>query len=839
MYTGFIYVFLKVYELVCFLSETIKLFIMLKHKPLLCALSFLLVINILKAQNQIVGRYRKYFEEPREIVYLHVSKDVFLPEEEIWFKGYLYDQKNARPSKISKTINVGIYDSLGILKKEQLYYLNEGYFKGSVKIDSTFSHGRYFLKAKTNWMRNFDDGNSFLKEVWEVKSDFQAAEKPQNLKNLDFQFLPEGGNLVSGIKNIVGVKILDHMNMPLQLKNIKIVDERGEQLALMETNTLGLGKFEIVPKSDISYFAKVKIPSGEEVSIKIPKAYPKGVNLNVYDNPYKEEVLVQVQANDLALEEGDIKTNLVLHKDGEVISEPVLLSKNSKSYTTYFDKSKLMAGVNILTLFDEKDNPIEERQFFVWKGIGENRIETYVDYATRSNDSLEIVLTAKVAQPMGLSVSVLPKNTMAYHGNDNIYEQFYLRSYVKGDIQNVDYYFTNTDNKKKYEMDLLLLTQGWSRYNWHEIVNGKFQTAYKPVDGLNLYGFLNEKLNRESILIHKSIVHEPTEIHLSPEQDKFLVTNFYPIIGESIFFSKKDSRGKLSKLNMYARLSNNYFLKDEIDISGYEKVNIFNRGSSSIDGGDDDFELPELSTDEKIIALDNVIVTEQSKMEKDARNNLQVPRYLANKITVVDKELASTFGTVADLLRSKGYEIREDLQAYDGGSNEFISRFRIKSRRGGGVNMFLDDVLQPNLDVFYNMPLTQVESFYVDRLSRYMGTKAGHKETVYIFSRRSEELNLTPGQDFISGKSFTFKVDKGFEKQKEFYSPNFKSFTDSAFENFGLIHWEPLIWIDGNNNYKFKIPNYGYDKLKLVIEGMGEDGNLYSDIKILNAAKSD
>ena len=153
--------------------------------------------------------------------------------------------------------------------------------------------------------------------------------------------------------------------------------------------------------------------------------------------------------------------------------------------------------------------------------------------------------------------------------------------------------------------------------------------------------------------------------------------------------------------------------------------------------------------------------------------------------------------------------------------------------------MFLDDVLQPNLDVFYNMPLTQVESFYVDRLSRYMGTKAGHKETVYIFSRRSEELNLTPGQDFISGKSFTFKVDKGFEKQKEFYSPNFKSFTDSAFENFGLIHWEPLIWIDGNNNYKFKIPNYGYDKLKLVIEGMGEDGNLYSDIKILNAAKSD
>lgn len=809
-----------------------------KHKPLLCALSFLLAINILKAQSQVVEKYRKYFEEPREIVYLHVSKDVFLPEEEIWFKGYLYDQKNARPSKISKTINVGVYDSLGVLKKEQLYYLNEGYFKGSVKVDSTFSQGRYFLKAKTNWMRNFNDGNSFLKEIWVVKSEFQATEKPKNLENFDFQFLPEGGNLVSGIKNIVGVKAINHMNIPLQLKDIKIVDEFGEQLTQMETNHLGLGKFEIIPDSDIGYFAKVKIPSGEEVSIKIPKVYPKGINLSVYDNPYKEEVLVQVQANDLALGKGDIKTNLVLHKDGEVISEPVLLTKNSKIHTTYFNKAKLMTGVNILTLFDEKNNPIEERQFFVWKGIGENRIENYVDYSTQSNDSLEIVLNSKVAQPMGLSVSVLPNNTMAYHGNDNIYEQYYLRPYVRGDIQKVDYYFTNIDHKKKYEMDLLLLTQGWSRYNWHEIVNGRFQTTYSPVDGLNLYGTLNEKLKRESILIHKSIVHEATEITLSPDQNRFLVTNFYPIIGESIFFSKKDNRGRLSKLNMYARLSDNYFLKDTILVSDYEKINMFHSGNHIMYGQVNDFELPKLSTDEDFIFLDNVTVTGQSKIGKDARKNLRVPTYLADKITVVDKELASTFSTVADLLRSKGYEIREELQAYDGGSNEFISRFRIKSRRGGDVNMFLDDVLQPNLDVFYNMPLTQVESFYVDRLSRYMGTKASHSETVYIFTRRSEELNLTPGQDLISRNSFKYKVDKGFEKQKEFYNPKFKSFTDSAFESFGLIHWEPFIWIDGNDNYKFRIPNYGYDKLKLVIEGMGKDGNLYFDIKILSAVKS-
>lgn len=822
-----------------FPPKNIKLYIMLKHKSLLSTLLLLMTINFLKAQNPIEDSYQEYFQAPREVVYLHVSKDIFLPEEEIWFKGYLYDQKNAKPSKISKTINVGVYDSTGILKKEQLYYLNDGFFKGSVKVDSTFSDGRYFLKAKTNWMRNFNDGNSFLKEFLVVKSDFQVKGKPQDVEKIDFQFLPEGGNLVAGIKNIVGVKALDHMNRPLQLKNIKIVDEEGKQVVLTETNSRGLGKFEITPDLDVIYSAKVKMPSGDEVSIRVPLIYPKGINLNVIDNPYKNQVLVEVQANDLALEDGDVKTNLVLHKDGEVISKPVLLSRNSKIYTTYFDKTKLMKGVNILTLFDEKDNPIEERQFFVWKGIGRNSVQTNIDYTLQSNDDLEITINSKALEPMGLSVSVLPVSTKVYNGKSNIYEQLYLRPYVKGAIQDAGYYFRDVNNQKKYEMDLLLLTQGLSKYDWNVIANEEeFKTTHNPIYGLNLYGFLNEELKKENILIHKSIEHEPTEIELSPDQRKFLVTNFYPINGESIFFSKKNNRGKLSKLNMYARLSNAYFLKDEIDISGYEKVNMFDRGNSIVYGDDNDFELPELAPEESLITLDNVTVTEQNKIEKEARSNLRVPRYLANKITVVDKELASTFNTIGELLRAKGYEVLEELQAYDGGSNEFISRVKIKSRRGAWVNIFLDDVLQLNLDVLYKMPLTKVESFYIDRLSKYMGARSALKETIYIFTRRGKELNLTQGQDFIAGKSFEFKVDKGFEKQKEFYNPEFTSFQDSAFENFGLIHWEPLVWIDKNNSYKFKIPNYGYDKLKVVIEGMGENGNVFSEIKILDTVTS-
>ncbi len=799
---------------------------------------FLFIFISLNAQNQIEEEYRDYFRDSREVVYLQVSKDIFLEDEEIWFKGYLFDQKNERPSNISKTINVGVYDSLGVLKKELLYYVNEGFFKGSVKVDSTFGEGRYFLKAKTNWMRNFSDGNAFLKEITVVKSDLDVAQDQINYENLDIRFLPEGGKLVSGIKNTVGVKVLNGKGLPVDLGDLRIEDGSGKQMALIEVNGQGLGKFEITPNPRSDYFAKIRVPSGGEISFKLPRSNAKGINLNVVDNPYKKEILVQVEANDLALEDGDINTNLVLHKDGEIVSQPVLLTKNSKVFSTYFDKTKLMIGVNTLTLFDMDNKLIEERQFFVWKGLGENKIETALGHSSRANDSLEITINSKVPEAVGLSVSVFPLDTKVYQGNENMYSQIYLRPYLKGDIQNDGYYFNDTNYQKKYEMDLLLLTEGHGKYDWDTILKDQFETRYNPVDGIDLYGFLNEDLKREKILVHKTIEHELKEINLSSGQDKFLITNFYPITGESIFFSKIDGRGKISKLNMYARLSNNYFLDERIDVSGHQKNTFFKNKGETISNVNKDFKLPEVSSEEKLITLDNVTVTEESKMEKSARENIRVPRYLADKITVVDKEMALTFNTVASLLRSKGYEVLEELQAYDGGSNEFISRVKIRSRRGAWVNIVLDDVLLPNLDVLYNMPLTQVESFYIDRLSRYMGARSALNETIYIYTRRGKELNLTPGQDFMAKKSFEFKVDKGFEKQKDFYNPEFTSFTDTAFQNFGLIHWEPWIWIDEDDSYTLKIPNYGFDNLKLVIEGMDKDGNVLSEIRILDVGDS-
>ena len=53
--------------------------------------------------------------------------------------------------------------------------------------------------------------------------------------------------------------------------------------------------------------------------------------------------------------------------------------------------------------------------------------------------------------------------------NTNIEAAFLLTPYLKGYIEKPSYYFNNTDRKKLIELDLLLLTQGWSKYDWNDI----------------------------------------------------------------------------------------------------------------------------------------------------------------------------------------------------------------------------------------------------------------------------------------------------------------------------------------------------------------------------------
>ena len=106
--------------------------------------------------------FKTYFELPRETTYLHSNKSAYVVGEEIWFKGYVYNRQKGKPFKETSNIYIGIYDSIGRPLSKKLFRSKEGFFNGSIKVDSTYSTGSYYLKVYKNWMKNFIEDDAYV-----------------------------------------------------------------------------------------------------------------------------------------------------------------------------------------------------------------------------------------------------------------------------------------------------------------------------------------------------------------------------------------------------------------------------------------------------------------------------------------------------------------------------------------------------------------------------------------------------------------------------------------------------------------------------------------------------
>src|SRR5690606_12075712 len=115
---------------------------------------------------------------------------------------------------------------------------------------------------------------------------------------------------------------------------------------------------------------------------------------------------------------------------------------------------------------------------------------------SRIQDSLIINLSA-IGPPAthSMSISVLPAGTISYDQRNNIFSAFYIEPYIKGDLEDGGYYFSEEVDARRrdYDLDLLLLTQGWSKYSWNNIFNKTPAEHYAHEHGFTLTGNITKR----------------------------------------------------------------------------------------------------------------------------------------------------------------------------------------------------------------------------------------------------------------------------------------------------------------------------------------------------------
>jgi hypothetical protein len=774
----------------------------------------------LSVTGKIKPAFQEYFGNPRISIFLHMNKSTYVRGEHIWFKGYMYNRVKAEPFKEAVNVYVGIYDKDGNQKEKHLVLSKEGQLQGQIAIDSSFVDGQYYIKASTSWMKDFKEDDSFVQQFMVLNSEL-VLENNNPSEDYDIQFFPESGHWVSNVQSVLGIKMLDENgNAGANMVGV-IRNHIGEEIVRFRTNRLGFAKVVMTPFASERYWATVSNPNGKEWRVPLPAIDSLGLVLS-NRNISEDRILVLVGTNaETKREIGSKPYSILIHRDGLLKSLDVVFKENQLYASHILDKRELHSGMNILTLIDNRGVPIAERLFFNDKQIKTLSLDANVQKVDK--DSMEVALTGFEKRTTSFaSISVLPVGTKAYNFSSNILSSFLLKPYVRGYIQEADQYFTDFSKRAMEDLDMLLLTQGWSKYDWDNIFNEPPQKKIQYRAGIDVFGSINSKVPKSTdLLVYAGNQSEPTVIPLSEQSEAFSLDNYFVEQGEELRLTLLNKRGELSMPNLFLRLDTGQStdriyelepfrgIENDVLVDGLGEVELQN------------FVLPEQNT----ISLEEVVVSENRAIKR-----ITTPFVSEGNLKVVTEETEGLYPRLLDIIRSSGFNVWEVPNAgYD--------RIRITTKRVLSFSLvqpspilYIDDVRYPDFDILLDFPTTRVKSYYIDRTGAMEAGGAGG--VIRVYTRKEGDVGAGHSDKFTPDERFfTHRVSNGFMPAKQYYTPKYNNLSSESFRYFGSIGWFPAPEIDKNGTCTLKIPDYGYDEIVLFVEGMDEEGRLTSSME--------
>lgn len=782
-----------------------------------------------KELKNLTSSYKEYTELPREISYAHLNKTTYLKGEIMGFAVYVFDKNSKKPSKTATNVYCTISDGKDKVIKSQMILADNGVASGSFQVDSLFTSGQYTFNAYTNWMRNFNEPNYATQSVKIIDSEKENPLKSKAISSiLDAQFLPEGGHFVADIKNSVGVIAKDSLGFGVANIAGKVENSENKVLIDFKTNQFGIGKFTFTPKENKNYKVLLNF-NGTAQTFSIAKAENRGIALTM--NDLENKVALSFRTNENTLKQQNERHYTLAIHNGSVLKTIDVDFEKSLEVVKIISYKDLNPGINIFTLFDENNNPILERLFFKYDGIKLFKTETPV--TSSSKDSLTITIPIKNIDALAannFSVSVLPEGTKSYNPTNNIVSGAYLQPYIKSYVENVAYYFTDITRKKKFELDNVLLTQGWSSYDWHTIFNNPPKPLYEYEKGISFRANVTSKTASE-YMMYATINNEMKLFNMDENDTDFGAVGLYPMENEGIRFSSVKKNNHVTRPSLYLQ-----FMPSKIpDIKNSENTAPIPEGDIFFTNGNN--AMLQSSWDKReqlaeVTVKTDKVLTREDKLTRNAFGHAYVLDDLARKSYIY----------LSDYIRSKGFKVYETMGQLlifnprpvsfgQGGTTTVkgtlpnTSNTFMKTKQ---VLVYFNNIKLANTDMLYKYTMDDVDYIFMDKSGTSEGG-VGAAGVIKIFTDPSiTRSKMRPNV------SQNLEVPLTFSSPKKFYTPAYSSYNSRFYKNYGVISWFPKLHLQKNGTIQFSIPKPKIDKLSLFIEGTTGDGSLISEEKSIS-----
>ncbi|MEP6674488.1 MAG: hypothetical protein ABJA78_05015 [Ferruginibacter sp.] len=782
-------------------------------------LPFFLLISITgKAQNidAAIEKYAGIYSPER--AYFHLDKSGYAAGETVWFKAYLMNEIIAATE--SKTLYVDWIDDKGKLLQHIISPIIDGITTGQFDIPADYKGKFLHLKAYTKWMLNFDSAFLYNRDVRVFTKEISAASETKNNPSV-INFFPEGGDIVAGIKSKIAFKANDQWGRPIKVKGI-IINSQGKTEDSLHTMHDGMGYFFLIPGAGTNYNAKWKDEKGIEYNTALPNVKSSGVVMSIALSGSNRVFNINYTA-DLAAASDSLYIIGTMYQH-EVFK--VIKSTASEIKGTIPGKN-LPSGILTITVFDKNWLPLAERITYI------DNQEYFFNSAMevehwglnkRAKNTIKIKVPDTIAA--NLSVSITDAGIGADSSN-NIISHLMLSSELKGQVYNPSYYFSNPDEMVMQHLDLVMLTHGWRRFKWADIVKGnvpapvyKKDTTYISLSGKVMGLVPGEIGNDASIILILRKKEKNGDMLILPVEKNGTFNN-----SNSIFFDTAQVYYQFQK-SMKSKRTKDASVQFMIDKimppslkggSGNRSYNFWTDTTGSSRQYSFANEANILAEKSRSKILENVTVQSKAKPAKQVLEE----KYTSGLFSGGD---AIDFDLVNDPIAGSAIDIFSYLQGKVAGLQITMNNGEPSMQwRGGTPALYLDEVAT-DADMVSGINVNDIAYVKVFRPPFMGGSGNGSGGAISIYTRRGNDVKPT------AGKGLNNNLVTGYTLIKEFYSPNYAAFNEKDIQKDirTTLYWNPLI-STSPKNHEISISFYNNDvsnSFRVIIEGMTADGRL-------------
>ena len=643
------------------------------------------------------------------------------------------------------------------------------------------------------------------------------------LWDADVQFFPEGGDLLAGVAKKLAFKAVSSTGKGLKIQG-KIIDSKKNEIVAFNDMAFGMGAIEFMPVAGESYRAVVSFENGEQRTYDLPEIKAEGINI-ILHNEDDAAFQMALIANEAYFEKMVNQPFYILgQSNGHLVYAAQATLKNS-SVLISLPKDKLPNGIVQLTIMQPDGKLLSERLVF-------NQSQPLLDISVKTDKTgytkkESVKLTLQVPQIDSLksnySVSVIDDIKTPYNDDQElgIVSNYLLTSDLKGYVEQPNFYFNEKNENRKEALNVLLMTQGFRRFSYEDLVAEKLpQVQFMPEQGITLSGILRLNTGRPQpnggllLSIPARNIRKDT---YTDNQGRFAFENLVFPDSSKVTIN---ARGNDNFRNLVINMDQTYFpgIDKGNPYASNNVQNIDQEMKAYLNNSKNEYRTSILIDEVQVTGVQRKMVTSK---EFSSLAGLSMPEHR------LEGERLSGCNVLTMCLTTMLTGITYDNQTL----KYYITRNYNQGSRVP-VQFFLDGmpIDEPGLNSIIPSEIEAIEIFLRDELGT-VSRLYQNDGVVSIMTKKKDQskqprMSLAEIESMLPKTNVIDMVPLGYVKEREFYSPKYDTPDSKNTNDYRTtIYWNPDVVLNDEGIATLDFYNGdGNGRYKVVVEGQNEAG---------------